>query len=242
MVSRRTPPLSVDQAAEAPPAGHSRAQMRSALLIVLASSDAPGAGRPFLSPLPTPSAGRPAEPHPPPPSTPLPANRRASSREHLMTKADTTTDHPLAGETTTVDGQTVHRIPLTGRDGAGRFALLDIEGLERLRQAGARCLYLVSCHKHPYVTFLQVPTKDPAMASRVVIDAPAGRRVIYRNGDRLDLRASNLMLQPRKEEPTLRLVHGKGYAVDQAWKANRQMRRLEERAWKQAASPSGPAE
>lgn len=160
-----------------------------------------------------------------------------------MTNINAKLPAPLSGEPIIIDGKGAYRIHLTGRDGAGKFALVDPEGLERLRQAGASQLYLVNNgHGDHYVTFLKLPTYNQSTAARVIIDAPSRRRVINVNGDRLDLRTANLMVQPRKEEPAPRLAQGKAYAINQGWQAHGKQRRREEGAWKQAAISSGPAE
>lgn len=145
---------------------------------------------------------------------------------------DTDTARALTGDLTTIDGQPVYRVPLSGRDGAGLFALVDPEGLERLRQAGARFLYIVSDgHKHHYVTFLRLPSHSAQMASRAIIGAPSGRRVIYLSGDRLDLRTANLMVQPRKaDEGTGEVTRAKARAVNNCWQTHQRLRRRSEAA------------
>lgn len=143
----------------------------------------------------------------------------------------------LSGELTAIDGETVHRIPLTGRDGTGSFALVDAAGLQRLRSAGARFLYLVSDgHGNRYAAFLQMPSRCVSVASRVIIDAPSRRRVIYVNGDHLDLRAANLMIQPRKEER--RPKGRKAAEVNDGWISHRALRRREAGTWKRTVRPT----
>lgn len=142
---------------------------------------------------------------------------------------------PLAAEPTTIDGQAVYRVPLSGGGAEGSFALVDPEGLERLREAGARFLYVVEDgNGNSYVVFLRTPSKSTFMASRVILNAPSGRRVAYRNGNRLDLRFSNLVLQLRKGEERQARDGEKSQEVNQGWQAHQRQRRLEEREWKQA--------
>jgi len=153
---------------------------------------------------------------------------------------DTNTAPVLTGELITIDGEAAYRIPLTGRDGAGSFALVDPEGLERLRQAGARFLYAVGDgHQNRYVAFLGLPSKQAQMAARAVLDAPKGRRVIYANGDRFDLRTANLLIQPRKGEGGQRLSGDKAHAINESWQSHRSLRRREEGAWKRPAQSVG---
>lgn len=99
----------------------------------------------------------------------------------------------LDAEPTIKDGARCFRIPLTGRDGVGRFAVVDPVGLHRLRESGARALYLVSDGAgREYVTFVRRPRGRVVTAARMIADAPSGHCVKYLNGDRLDLRGSNL--------------------------------------------------
>lgn len=107
---------------------------------------------------------------------------------------------PMNSELTTLDFELVYRVPLSGRaSGTGKAVLVDPQGMDRLLQLGARFLYIAEDSVgNGYVTFLQVPSHRTQMAARAIIDAPKGRRVVYRNGDRLDLRACNLTIQPRK--------------------------------------------
>lgn len=157
-----------------------------------------------------------------------------------MTNTKTTASAPLAAEPITVDGQTAYRVPLSGRDGAGKFALLDAQGVEALHQAGARALYLVSDgHKHQYAAFLRLPSHHATTAARAVISAPRGRRVVYRNGDRLDLRTANLMIEPRKGEEDPRPAGSKAHDINQAWQARRRQNGLEDGAWKRTVHSGG---
>lgn len=87
-------------------------------------------------------------------------------------------------------------IPLSGSDGAGKFALVDDEGLQALRQAGARALYLVKDGRGlSYVTFLQPPSRRSQTAARAICGDPEARRIEYVTGDRLDLRKQNLRVR-----------------------------------------------
>lgn len=106
----------------------------------------------------------------------------------------TTTTPPLTGEPAEDRfGHTYFRVPLSGRDGAGRFALIDGSGMRKLREAGARSLYLISDNQgRQYVGFLQLPSRRPTTAARAILGDPKGRRVEYLSGDRLDCRRSNL--------------------------------------------------
>lgn len=103
---------------------------------------------------------------------------------------------PLTAEPFLSDGAPCFRVPLTGRDAVGRFALLDGDGLTRLRQAGARALYLVTDGDgRDYVTMIRPPRGRAVTAARIVLAAPDGQCVRYVSGDRLDLRLSNLRLK-----------------------------------------------
>ena len=127
---------------------------------------------------------------------------------------------PMAAIPDIIDGEAVYKVPLTGRDGIGKFAILDPEGLETLRWAGARALYLTSDGAdNSYVTFLRLPTYNTTTASRTVISAPRGRRVIYVNGNRLDLRTKNLVIEPRKDEDLHDLAAQRAAAIHDARQA-----------------------
>jgi len=100
----------------------------------------------------------------------------------------------LNAEPVLKDGERCFRIPLTGRDGVGRFALVDPEGFARLQRVGARALYVVSDGGgREYATFIRPGVKGRVYtAARVIAQAPDGQCVRYANGDRLDLRGANL--------------------------------------------------
>ena len=90
-------------------------------------------------------------------------------------------------------GNPYFRIPLSGRDGAGLHALVDLDGLKALQKAGARSLYLASDGQgRSFVTFLRLPSRRAMTAARAILGDPRGRRIEYRSGGRLDLRTSNL--------------------------------------------------
>jgi hypothetical protein len=110
----------------------------------------------------------------------------------------TTTTHLLTGEPDRDHfGRTFFRIPLSGRDGEGRYALVDGDGARALRKAGARSLFLVTDNRgNSYVSFLRLPSRRPMTAARCVTGDPRGHRVEYVNGDRLDLRRENLHVRP----------------------------------------------
>jgi len=107
----------------------------------------------------------------------------------------TTTAPLLTGERAEDNfGRTYFRIPLSGRDGAGRFALVDSDGARALRKAGARSLFLVhDGNGNSYVSFVRFPSRQPMTAARCVLGDPRGQRIGYANGDRLDLRTGNLI-------------------------------------------------
>lgn len=131
---------------------------------------------------------------------------------------------PLDAEPVTIDGEAAYRVPLTGRDGVGKYALLDPEGLDTLRWAGARALYVVGDGAgNKYVAYLRTPTHQAAMASRTIISAPEGRRVVYVNGDRTDLRTANLVIQPRKDEDPFALACQKAAAISEARRRRREV-------------------
>ncbi len=94
-------------------------------------------------------------------------------------------------------GTRCFRVPLSGRDGAGLHALVDLEGIQALQKAGAKSLYLASDGQgRSFVTFLCVPTHKAMTAARAILGDPRGRRIEYRSGNRLDLRAANLWARP----------------------------------------------
>jgi hypothetical protein len=88
------------------------------------------------------------------------------------------------------------RVPLSGRDGAGRFALIDEAGLRTLQQAGAKSLFLVSDAQGRFYVCFVPRGGSPMTAARAIMGDPVGQRIEHISGDRLDLRRSNLM--PRK--------------------------------------------
>jgi hypothetical protein len=91
-------------------------------------------------------------------------------------------------------GRPCLRLPLSGRDGAGRYALIDEAGLEALQKAGARSLYVVGdASGRPYPCFMPRPYGSPMTAARCILGDPHGQRIEYVSGDRLDLRRSNLL-------------------------------------------------
>lgn len=137
-----------------------------------------------------------------------------------MTNTSTPVSRLLAAELTDIGGEPVFRVPLIGRGGTGKFALLDAEGLDALTWAGARALYLTGDGSgNAYVAFLRAPSHHAAMASRMIINAPQGRRVVYLNGDRMDLRTANLAVQPRKDENPFEMARRKATAIAQARQA-----------------------
>lgn len=88
------------------------------------------------------------------------------------------------------------RVPLTGGDGGGRYALLDDSGLAKLKEAGAKALYLLSDGQgRSYVSFVRFPQKRAITAARAIMGDPEARRIEYVNGDRLDLRSRNLRVR-----------------------------------------------
>lgn len=109
-----------------------------------------------------------------------------------MTKAAELTAEPTFDS----QGRPALAVALSGSTGQGHVALVDEEGLERLREAGARRLYLVDDGTgRAYVTFVSFRerTKFRAMsAARCIAGNPRGRRVEFLSGDRLDLRRTNL--------------------------------------------------
>lgn len=95
------------------------------------------------------------------------------------------------------NGNRYFRIPLSGRDGAGLHALVDLAGLKALQKAGAKSLYLASDGQgRSFVTFLSLPSRRAMTAARAILGDPRGRRVEHRSGDRLDLRAAKLWARP----------------------------------------------
>ncbi|MDP3117967.1 MAG: hypothetical protein Q8N19_12735 [Phenylobacterium sp.] len=87
-------------------------------------------------------------------------------------------------------------VPLWGALGDGKAALLDDDGLAKLRAAGAHSLSLTGDGQgRQYVVFRRPTDGRLTAAARVILDAPIGSRVEYQNGDRLDLRARSLTLR-----------------------------------------------
>jgi len=115
-----------------------------------------------------------------------------------MTTNPDITNHPLTGEPDQDRfGRTFFRIPLSGRDGAGRYALVDGDGARALRKAGAKSLFLVTDNQgRSYVSFVHLPSRRPMTAARAILGDPRGHRIGYLNGDRLDLRRENLEPRP----------------------------------------------
>lgn len=110
----------------------------------------------------------------------------------ILNKPDT----ELQADHCMIDGEPCYRVPLSGRDGEGRHAILDEVGLGRLRDAGARALYLVTDGGgRVYVTLIVPPRGRAKTAARVVAAAPDRRCVTYVGHNRLDLRLSNLQLR-----------------------------------------------
>ncbi len=110
----------------------------------------------------------------------------------------TTTTHPLTGEPGRDHlGRAFFRIPLSGRDGSGRYALVDGDGARALRKAGARSLFLVcDAQGRSYVSFVRFSSRQPMTAARCVMGDPRRHRIEYVNGDRMDLRQENLRVRP----------------------------------------------
>jgi hypothetical protein len=115
-----------------------------------------------------------------------------------MTPTTTTKGPPaLTGEAAADAFGAYFKVPLSGRDGEGRFALLDLDGLKALQRAGARSLFLVSDTRgNTYVSFVQFPSRRPMTAARMILGDPRGQRVEYADGNRLNLRGLNLL--PRR--------------------------------------------
>lgn len=91
-------------------------------------------------------------------------------------------------------GRTYFRVPLSGRDGLGRYAVIDGIGMRRLREAGARSLFLVTNKQgQSYASFVRFPSRQPMTAARCIMGDPKGHRIEYVSGDRLDLRRANLV-------------------------------------------------
>lgn len=91
-------------------------------------------------------------------------------------------------------GHTYFRVPLSGRDGLGRYTVVDGIGMRRLREAGARSLFLTHDRRgNTYVSFVRFPSRQPMTAARCIMGDPKGHRIEYVSGDRLDLRRANLV-------------------------------------------------
>ncbi|MFI4965379.1 MAG: hypothetical protein ACHP9T_08445 [Caulobacterales bacterium] len=112
-----------------------------------------------------------------------------------MTNTITRSGRPtLTGELTEDrQGRPCFRIALSGKDGAGRHALVDAAGLEALQRAGARTLYVIGdASGRPYVCFRPHPIGSPMTAARAIMGDPEGKRIEHLGGDRFDLRSSSL--------------------------------------------------
>lgn len=87
-------------------------------------------------------------------------------------------------------------VPLAGRRGAGKLALLDPYGLDRLQAAGARALRITGDGSgRDYVVFHRAADRRLVAAARIITGAPIGCRVEHLNGDRLDLRLKSLLVR-----------------------------------------------
>ena len=104
----------------------------------------------------------------------------------------------LAVQPTSPDrfGRPCFTVQLSGADAAGRMAVVDEDGLAALQRAGARSLYLLNDGRgREYVSFVRFPEKRAMTVARAIMGDPAGTRVEYKNGDRLDLRRQNLSVR-----------------------------------------------
>lgn len=87
------------------------------------------------------------------------------------------------------------RIPLSGKDGAGRYVLLEESGARNLSDRGVRSLFLIGNGQGlSYPAFISRERRQMTVA-RALVGDPRNRRVEYVNGDRLDLRRRNLRVR-----------------------------------------------
>lgn len=96
---------------------------------------------------------------------------------------------------TTADGKLLALVPLAGDRGTAR---LDAEDYHRLRAAGVSDQWTLNANSKGTL-YVRCPMHgkpgDLATVARLIVNAPAGRIVRYRNGDRLDLQRRNLCVE-----------------------------------------------
>jgi hypothetical protein len=94
-----------------------------------------------------------------------------------------------------LDGETVYRVPLLNQPGS--FATLDKHGYDLLVAEGVDLLIqAVATGGNSYVRYQRSGfTRRWDLAARLVTGASKGQLVRYANGDRTDLRLSNLRVQ-----------------------------------------------
>lgn len=97
----------------------------------------------------------------------------------------------------TAGGKLLALVPLAGGRGMAR---LDAEDYLRLRAAGISDQWMLNAGKHgkgPAYVRCAVRGKpgEAATVARLIVNAPKGRIVRYRNDDRMDLRRQNLFIE-----------------------------------------------
>ena len=114
-------------------------------------------------------------------------------------------DHPKVSYLV-IDGLPAACVGLSGKHGTGRFMLLDASMWEEISAAfgkrwiverpnGGWLSYVVSGRLKPREATQQNAAVRVLSLARYVAGAQPRQRVVYRNGDRLDLRRANLALE-----------------------------------------------
>ena len=114
-------------------------------------------------------------------------------------------DHPHVSYLV-MDGVQAVSVGLSGKHGTGRFMLLDASMWEEISAAfgkrwiverpnGGWLSYVVSGRQRPREAVEQNAKQRVLSLARYVASAQRRQRVVYRNGDRLDLRRANLALE-----------------------------------------------
>ena len=114
-------------------------------------------------------------------------------------------DHPHVSHLL-MDGIPAVTVGLSGKHGTGRFMLLDAFMWEEVSTAfgdrwiverpnGGWLCYVVSGRRKPSTIVRQNASERVLSLARYIAGAQPRQRVVWRNGDRLDLRRANLALE-----------------------------------------------
>lgn len=111
-----------------------------------------------------------------------------------------------------VSGETVYRIPLSNRP--GRYATVCEEGLAIIEANAIKSIFMSAdgSRKYDYVSFYDPGSAgEMATLARLFVGAGRGQRVRYQDGDRTNLRLSNLRVErgaAKGTTPNHRLLGG----------------------------------